>query len=77
MSRLPRMIDREVLRILERAGFRIHRVSGSHHVLKHPITGRRTVVPVHGEILAPKTLLSILASADVSVEEFVRLHRGE
>ena len=75
MSRLPRLSDREALRVLQRAGFQIHRVRGSHHVLRHPQTGRRVVVPVHGEILAPKTLLSILAAADLSLEEFLRLRK--
>jgi predicted RNA binding protein YcfA (HicA-like mRNA interferase family) len=77
MSRLPRLTDREVLRLLQKAGFQIHHIRGSHHVLKHPQTGRRTTVPVHGETLAPKTLLSILVSADISVKELSRLSRGK
>ena len=76
MSRLPRLADREVLRVLKRAGFQVHRIRGSHHVLKQPTTGRRVVVPVHGETLAPKTLLSVLAAAGLSPEEFERLRKG-
>ena len=73
MSRLPRVADRSVLRALLRAGFEIKRIRGSHHHLVDPVTGRRVTVPVHGEILAPKTLLSILDQAGLTPEEFTRL----
>jgi predicted RNA binding protein YcfA (HicA-like mRNA interferase family) len=76
VRRLPRLTDSEVLRVLLRAGFQVHRIRGSHHVLKHSTTRRRVVVPVHGETLAPKTLLSILAAADLSVEKFQAIRRG-
>jgi predicted RNA binding protein YcfA (HicA-like mRNA interferase family) len=35
MSRLPRLKGKEVIRILERIGFRIIRTKGSHSFLKH------------------------------------------
>jgi len=39
-------------------------------VLKHPIGGRRLVVPAHrGAILKPKTLDAILAAAGLSVDD--------
>ncbi len=36
MQRLPVLKPREVLRALERGGFFVHHVSGSHTILKHP-----------------------------------------
>jgi predicted RNA binding protein YcfA (HicA-like mRNA interferase family) len=44
MTRLPRLTGKELLRILERAGFRIARTKGSHKFLKHT-DGRATVIP--------------------------------
>jgi predicted RNA binding protein YcfA (HicA-like mRNA interferase family) len=32
---------------LERQGFKLARVAGSHHIMRHP-DGRGTTVPVHG-----------------------------
>jgi len=53
MTRLPRLKGKEIVRILERTGFRIVRSRGSHAVLKH-LDGRTTVVPLHsGETIHP------------------------
>ena len=47
MTKLPRLAGREVIAALGEAGFRVVRVKGSHHLLRHP-DGRTTTVPVHG-----------------------------
>jgi predicted RNA binding protein YcfA (HicA-like mRNA interferase family) len=53
MTRLPRVSGKEVVRALERAGFAVQRVRGSHVFLKHS-DGRVTSVPVHSrETLGP------------------------
>ncbi|MHB8342469.1 MAG: type II toxin-antitoxin system HicA family toxin [Mycobacteriales bacterium] len=46
MAALPAVSGAKVVKALERAGFAVARVSGSHHVLRHP-DGRVVVVPVH------------------------------
>lgn len=70
MPRLPRLRGREVIAALQRAGFSVLRVKGSHHFLQHP-DGRRTVVPVHsGETIGPGLLKKILNDAEMTVEEF-------
>ena len=44
---LPAIPGAKVVKALERAGFTVVRISGSHHVMRHP--DRRTVVvPVIG-----------------------------
>jgi predicted RNA binding protein YcfA (HicA-like mRNA interferase family) len=35
-AKLPALKPRAVLRALQRAGFYVHHMSGSHHILKHP-----------------------------------------
>jgi predicted RNA binding protein YcfA (HicA-like mRNA interferase family) len=69
MTRLPRRKGREVIRILERAGFRIIRTKGSHTFLRHS-DGRATVVPVHsGETIGPGLVRAILRDVEMSVED--------
>lgn len=65
---------KSVLRALERAGFRVERVTGSHHVLRRPGGGAKVIVPLHGaHDLPPGTLRSIISQTGLSVEEFMRL----
>ena len=59
-GRAPRLSGRELIAALERQGFRVARIRGSHHLLRHT-DGRATVVPVHGnEIIGPGLLGKIL-----------------
>jgi len=72
--RLPALKAREVIRVLERLGFRLHHSTGSHRIYKHPATGRRAVVPFHGNRdLNVNVLRSILKQADLAENEFVKL----
>ncbi|HEY5300204.1 MAG TPA: type II toxin-antitoxin system HicA family toxin [Acetobacteraceae bacterium] len=73
--RLPAVNARQVLRALQRAGFVLDRIVGSHHVLAHPDDPRRTVtVPLHGaRDLKLGTLRSIIRQAGFTVEEFRNL----
>ena len=71
--KLPRVTAQEVIRVLERIGFRCVRQSGSHRIYRDA-RGRRVTVPYHaGKTLHPKVLKSILRDADLTVEEFIRL----
>jgi len=73
MPRVPSVRGDRVVRALERAGFKVARVAGSHYVMRHP-DGRGTTVPVHpGRDLAKVTLRNILADADLTIDEFQRL----
>jgi predicted RNA binding protein YcfA (HicA-like mRNA interferase family) len=46
MPPLPVLPGLRVVRAMEKAGFEVVRIRGSHHVLRHP-DGRGTSVPVH------------------------------
>jgi predicted RNA binding protein YcfA (HicA-like mRNA interferase family) len=70
MARLPRLRGREIVAALQRAGFIVVRVKGSHHFLRHA-DGRVTVVPVHsGETIGPGLLKKILSDLEMQPEEF-------
>jgi len=74
MSDLPSVKPDRLLKALERAGFFVHHVSGSHYVLKHPARPHvRVVVPHHGGDVKRGVLRSILRQAELTVEELNRL----
>jgi predicted RNA binding protein YcfA (HicA-like mRNA interferase family) len=71
MSKLPRDLKpKRVLKALQRAGFEIDHVTGSHYILKKDQL--RTAVPFHQSVKAG-TLRAILNQCDMSVEEFTEL----
>jgi predicted RNA binding protein YcfA (HicA-like mRNA interferase family) len=54
-------------RILEQQGWTLARINGAHHIYRHTATGRRTVVPVHGnQNLKPGTQRSIMRDAGLT-----------
>ncbi len=59
MSTLPRPTGKELVKALERAGFLIERIRGSHCFLRHP-DGRATVVPLRTRTLGLGLLRKIL-----------------
>jgi predicted RNA binding protein YcfA (HicA-like mRNA interferase family) len=70
---LPAISGAKVVRALERAGFTVARVSGSHHVMRH-LDGRTVVVPVHaGRDIAKGTLRNILAIIGMDAKELGKL----
>lgn len=71
MPHFPRLTGHQVLKALQKGGFVVLRVKGSHHFISHP-DGRRTVVPVHrGEEIGPGLLLKILRDCEVEREQFL------
>ena len=63
-QRLPSVKPREVIQALQRAGYFVDHIHGSHHYLKHPNSlTALVVVPYH----------AIIKQAGMTVEEFVGL----
>ena len=72
MPPVPSLPGERIVRALERAGFKVARVRGSHHIMRHA-DGRGTTVPVHqGRDVAKGTLRGILTDAGMSMEELQR-----
>jgi len=69
MSKLPSLTPLKIIKVLEKKGFVLDRVKGSHHIYYHPETKRRAVVPLHKKDLPKGTLLEILKQANISKEE--------
>jgi predicted RNA binding protein YcfA (HicA-like mRNA interferase family) len=75
MARLPRVTGPEMCRFLEREGYQLLRVRGSHHFYSRDEV--RTSVPVHGNRpLKIGTLRSILRDIQMSPAEFASRFRS-
>lgn len=73
MPPLPVLRGDQLLKALDKAGFVVVRVRGSHHHVRHE-DGRGTTVPVHGVREIPRgTLRSILGHLGMTVEELKQL----
>jgi predicted RNA binding protein YcfA (HicA-like mRNA interferase family) len=58
------------VKALQRAGFELARITGSHHIMKHP-DGRSVTVPVRaGRDVLKSTLRSILSDIGMTPDEF-------
>lgn len=70
-GQLPALTPKDLLRILQKEGFFVHRSSGSHFVLKHPDRPRvRVTLPIHNRDLKKGTLRSILDQLGYTVKDF-------
>jgi predicted RNA binding protein YcfA (HicA-like mRNA interferase family) len=69
MPPLPSVSGVRIVRALERHGFKVARVAGSHHIMRHP-DGRGTTVPVHGSRdVAKGTLRGILNDVGMTIAQ--------
>ena len=69
MPKLPVLTPKKIIKILEKNGFILDRIKGSHHIYYHPESKRRAVVPVHKKELPKGTLLEILKQAGIEKSE--------
>jgi predicted RNA binding protein YcfA (HicA-like mRNA interferase family) len=69
MSNLPSVTGNQIIKSLQRHGFVVLRIKGSHHFLQHP-DGRCTVVPVHrAETIGRGLFAQILRDCELTFEE--------
>lgn len=72
-SSVPAVPGAKVVKALERVGFAVARVNGSHHIMRHP-DGRTVAVPVHvGKDMKKGTLSGILAAVGMTPDELRKL----
>jgi predicted RNA binding protein YcfA (HicA-like mRNA interferase family) len=72
--KLPALKPKDVLRVLEREGFTVHHVSGSHYVLRHAQKTKLFVtLPWHNRDLKRGTVRSIIEQAGYTTDEFADL----
>lgn len=69
MPKLPAIKPKDLINILEKAGFFIDHQTGSHVTLIKPKTNKRTVVSRHNKDLKKGTLKAILKQSGLSIED--------
>jgi predicted RNA binding protein YcfA (HicA-like mRNA interferase family) len=72
MSRIPSLRPRQVVAALERCGFVVVRISGSHYQLFNERTRRHTTVPHHNRDLPRGTVSAIVQQAGLTREDFLK-----
>ena len=70
-KRLPVVTGKQLLNVLHSAGWNIHHVRGSHHQLKHIVSGKKITIPIHaGHEIKRGLLKAILNDIGLSIEKF-------
>jgi len=69
MSIFPSLTPKELIKILERKGFVLKRIHGSHHYYINTATSKITVVPFHNKDLPKGTLHAILKQAGIDKDD--------
>jgi predicted RNA binding protein YcfA (HicA-like mRNA interferase family) len=72
MSKLPAVRPRTVIKFLERNGFVLDHVSGSHFIYYHPASRRRAVVPRHNRDMPKGTLAALLRESGFTRDHLTR-----
>ncbi|MEK7617639.1 MAG: type II toxin-antitoxin system HicA family toxin [Patescibacteria group bacterium] len=76
MAKLNPVSGKKMLKILQKLGFELIRIKGSHHFLCNPANRKTASVPVHAnENLGLGLLKTILRDIDLAVEDFEELRR--
>ena len=73
MTRLPTLHPRKIIKALEQAGFVFDRQTGSHFILRQPVTRQTTCVPKHGKDVKRGLMKEILRQAGLTEEAFRNL----
>ena len=70
---MPTIPPEKLAKALERSGFVLDRIKGSHHVYYHPLTKKTVIIPFHGKDLPKGILNEILKQAGITREELMDL----
>lgn len=73
MTRMPTLKPKEVIAILEKAGYHIDHITGSHYIMRHPDRAQRIPVPYHAKDIKRGVLHSIIKQSGMSQQEFLSL----
>ncbi|MFZ1320555.1 MAG: type II toxin-antitoxin system HicA family toxin [Ignavibacteria bacterium] len=69
MPKTPVLTSNDIIKILEKNGFKLVRTKGSHHIFRNEQSKKMTVVPFHKKNLPKGTLLEILKQSGIDKSE--------
>ncbi len=70
---LPVVKPDELIKALQKDGWKSHRQKGSHLIMHKPDSTNMIVVPIHDRDIPKGTLHGIISDADLTIEEFLEL----
>ena len=73
MPKLPVLSPEKLARVLERKGFVLDRVRGSHHAYFHPNLDATITIPFHKKEVGKGLLIEIMKQAGITREELLDL----
>jgi predicted RNA binding protein YcfA (HicA-like mRNA interferase family) len=73
MPKLPALSPEKLARVLEKRGFILDRVRGSHHAYCHPDLDITVTIPFHKKEVGKGLLIEIMKQADMTREELLDL----
>ena len=68
-KKLPSLKPKKVIKALERNGFYIHHVKGSHYFLRRG--NINLIIPYHNKDMKPGALHDIISQSGLTVDEFL------
>ncbi|NQU77848.1 type II toxin-antitoxin system HicA family toxin [Candidatus Falkowbacteria bacterium] len=71
MPKLPVLTPKKLLLILQRKGFLTDHTTGSHIILRHPVSLKRVVIPFHTKDLPKGTIISILKQSGLTKKDLI------
>jgi len=69
MPKIPSLTPKKLLKIVQKAGFEIDHITGSHYILYHAKTHKRVTILFHCKNLPKGTTHSILKSSEIRIED--------
>jgi predicted RNA binding protein YcfA (HicA-like mRNA interferase family) len=73
MPKLPVLSPEKLARALEKKGFELDRIRGSHHAYCHPDLDITVTIPFHKKEVGKGLLIEILNQAGMTREELLNL----
>lgn len=69
MSKTLNLNSVQIIKVLEKKGFKLVRIKDSHHIYRNFETKRMTIVPYHKKDLPKGTFIEILKQAGIKKDE--------
>jgi predicted RNA binding protein YcfA (HicA-like mRNA interferase family) len=73
MPKLPVVPPEKLARALEKKGFVLDRVRGSHHLYFHPDTDVTVIIPFHKKEVGKGLLIEVMKQAGITRKELIDL----
>ena len=74
MPKLPALTAKKFIKIISKQGYKLNRITGSHHIFVNLVNKSTLAIPVHaGKDLGKGLLKSLLKQAKISEADFLKL----